>query len=110
MTYYGIPFIFVDRTGDHEESDFTDIHDRMQLKLRCTDRDLAHIVYAIYDTSPTGDPPEIRRIPSIILEFGPDHSLGTIASRSGWVKPMVEYLTRLSNLGGSAVPLLTVTG
>ncbi|KAH7911011.1 hypothetical protein BJ138DRAFT_1007480 [Hygrophoropsis aurantiaca] len=95
MTTYGMPFLLEDKTGKFTESDFTDINDRLCLRLRCT-APTAHS-YAIYNITYDSEPPK----PIVVLEFGPNHALGSIKLGSGPKLPMAEYLAKLSPQGSS---------
>ena len=92
MTTYGMPYFLADKTGLLSGSEFNDVNDRMRLVYRCTANDSTHKSYIIYDSSVTG-------VPSVVLDFGPDDSLGTISFGSDKSLPMKKYLSKVSMLG-----------
>ncbi|KAJ7661039.1 hypothetical protein B0H17DRAFT_1185273 [Mycena rosella] len=99
MTRYGMPYILEDTTGRLTGSEFIDIHERLNLTLRCTARDSCHTSYMIYNTSPNVYQSTIPK-PLAGLDFGPNNTLGTISFSSVTV-PMRKYLTKPTPMGSS---------
>ncbi|KAJ7627127.1 hypothetical protein FB45DRAFT_1004699 [Roridomyces roridus] len=99
MTRYGMPYILEDKSGQLTGSEFVDIHERLHLTVRCTQRNSSHTMYMIYNTTPTVFQSTIPR-PLVGLDFGKDNALGTI-SVAGVPTPMRKYLTKVSLIGSS---------
>jgi len=95
MTTYGMPYLLEDKTGKLTGSDFVDINDRFRLTLRCTARGSTHTTYIIYDKAYMTD----SVTPLVTLNFGPNHSLGTISFGSGAQIPINEFLVETSAHG-----------
>lgn len=96
-----MPLFLEDRTGRLTASEFVDIYDRARFSLRCTQNDGQRALYMIYDMfsqetfSRSG-----LAVPSACLEFGPNHSLGSVKIGRGEYVPMDQYLTKESLLSG----------
>jgi hypothetical protein len=96
MTSYGMPYFLEDKSGNLTGSEFTDIHDRMRLSLRCTVSDAMHTAYMIFDKSSTTT---CHGYSLLALDFGPDNALGTVSFGAGTHMPMKQYLVKSSGLG-----------
>ncbi|KAF8890436.1 hypothetical protein BD779DRAFT_1610850 [Infundibulicybe gibba] len=75
-----LPFVFEDRTGSNTSSDFDDIYDRLFFRVA---RAQSRTTTMIYDmdrrASRHRDTLPFTRGPSVVLEFMPDESLGTVS-------------------------------
>jgi hypothetical protein len=94
MTYYGQDYMLEDRTGRLTGSDFEDVHERVRLTLKCTQKAQTHTVYMIYDRTRTAVCNYNN--PLAVLDFGPNDTLGTVSFKTGVHKPMQQYLVKVS--------------
>ena len=94
MTYYGQDYMLEDRTGQLTGSDFEDVHDRIRLTLKCTQKAQTHSVYMIYDRTRTTV--FNYNNPLAVLDFGPNGALGTVSFKTGVHIPMKQYLVKAS--------------
>jgi hypothetical protein len=101
MTYYGQDYMLEDKTGQLTGSDFEDMHDRIRLSLKCTQRVQTHTVYMIYDR--TRSSVFNYNSPLAVLDFGPNDSLGTVSFKTGVHVPMKQYLVKVSAFSRYAV-------
>ncbi|KAF8983185.1 hypothetical protein BDQ17DRAFT_1502044 [Cyathus striatus] len=99
VTVYGQPFFLEDKTGDLQNLEFVDIHERMKLTYRCTHKDSTGTTYMIYDT--TSGSMISHMNPLFALTFGENNTLGTIALSLYRDVPMNDYLAKSSLLGSS---------
>jgi len=99
MTYYGQDYMLEDKTGQLTGSDYEDIHDRIRLTLKCTQKAPTHTVYMIYDRTRTAV--FNYNEPLAVLDFGPNDTLGTVSFKTGVQTPMKQYLVRASAFGRS---------
>ncbi|KIK68850.1 hypothetical protein GYMLUDRAFT_34843 [Collybiopsis luxurians FD-317 M1] len=99
-----LPYVFEDRTGQFDSSDFDDIYDRLFYRVA---RDPQRTATMVYDmgrrASRHRDSLPFHRRPIAILNFMPDESLGNICypRNSNASIPMNHYLRRTSIFGGS---------
>ncbi|KAI0640614.1 hypothetical protein C8Q79DRAFT_930518 [Trametes meyenii] len=104
-----LPFFLEDRSGHYISSDFDEVYDRVFLRVaRPPPSQAAHFAETtlmVYDTRRRSSsrrhsrPPP--REPSVILEFGPNGSLGTISFVGSSVSlPMSQYLRKTSMFAG----------
>jgi len=89
-----------DRTGQLTGSDFEDIHDRVRLSLRCTQQTQTNTTYMIFDRSRTSA--YGYNNPLVVLNFGPNNTLGTVSFKTGVHIPMNQYLAKTSLFGRSS--------
>jgi hypothetical protein len=103
MTYYGQEYMLEDKTGLLTGSDFQDVHDRVHLTLKCTQRAQTHTVYMIYDRSRSSV--HSYNSPLAVLDFGPNNTLGTVSFKAGVHQSMSQYLVKVSAFGRYAIAL-----
>ncbi|OBZ65416.1 hypothetical protein A0H81_14581 [Grifola frondosa] len=108
MLNRSLPYFLEDRTGLFTGSDFDDVYDRMFLRVArpsepSSQRDDTLMVYNVGRRS-SGQRdyrPSVRE-PSVVLQFGPNGALGTIAFKGSSVSmPMNQYVKKTSMFGGS---------
>lgn len=85
-----------DRTGRITGSDFEDVHDRIRLSLKCTQKAPTHTAYMIFDRTKTTT--FNYNNPLAVLDFGANDSLGTVSFKTGVHLPMKQYLLKVSAL------------
>src|ERR1700736_5393932 len=107
MTYYGQDYMLEDKAGQLTGSDYEDIHDRIRLTLKCTQRAQTHTVYMIFDR--TGTHVFDYNNPLAVLEFGPNDTLGTVSFRTGVRMPMKQYLVKAATFGRYVVETAGIT-
>ncbi|KAI0829776.1 hypothetical protein BC628DRAFT_1067443 [Trametes gibbosa] len=95
MSKFGLPYFLEDTTGRITGSEFVDLHNRMQLRLKQTLNDAHHAAYVIYDLSsrPSGPGRGGLLVPLATLDF-PTNALGTIKIGEGEHVQMSQYLAR----------------
>jgi hypothetical protein len=101
MTYYGQDYMLEDKSGRLTGSDFEDVHDRVRLSLKCTQKAQTHAVYMIYDRSRSAV--FNYNTPLAVLDFGPNDALGTVSFKPGDHMPMKQYLSKVSAFGRYAM-------
>jgi len=95
-TRYCQPYFLEDKTGSLAGSEFVDLNDRMKLVWRRTRADGQGTQYYIYDL--TSGRPDAETKPVVILDFGPNSSLGLINYGSSYIK-MENYLQKVTPSG-----------
>jgi hypothetical protein len=91
---YGLPLFLEDKTGRLTGSEFIDLYDRMKLMYKRLSSDSTSKVYGVFEITYGGY--EAFRVPKITLEFGADHSLGTIQVGRNNPIAMENYLPRVT--------------
>ena len=103
MTIFGIPLFLEDTTGHINGSNYADIYDRRPYlhlaQIIHTDR-ITRQIYEL-DSKPNRlrYPPSQLPAPIVTLEFGPNHSLGTITFGRSRSRSMELYLKKESENG-----------
>ena len=106
MTTYGLPLFLEDTSGHINGSNYADIYDRrpyLHLAVTVhTDR-VTRYIY-VMDSKPSRLRHSSSQLPdpAVTLEFGPNHSLGTITYRNSGSKSMENYLRKVSKTGRQA--------
>jgi hypothetical protein len=106
-----LPFVLEDRTGLLTGSDFDDIYDRVFLRIarvpQPKDSTFTTMIYKMaHRSSRRRDTLPFHSNPSVVLEFGPQETLGNISYVGQWAIPMSRYLRKTSLFGGSVAVIL----
>lgn len=104
MTTFGIPFLFEDRTGNIINTEFDDLYDRMFLGVsNSTDagaRSRGAATVKIFELGSKSSPratfsPNFGRDPTIVLDFGPGGTPGSILfARQSVSMPMGSWIRK----------------
>ncbi|KAL1746216.1 hypothetical protein HDZ31DRAFT_34657 [Schizophyllum fasciatum] len=100
-----VPYTFEDRTGQLADTDFDEMYDRAYFKIcpfMVSATSTSIMVYEmLHRASRHRDSLPPRHERRMRLDFGKDHSLGSVLLTSGATVPMARFLKKLSVFGSS---------